>query len=237
MVCYALLYGPRIPPVTHLHVADGILPWWLVALSLLLAGAAVTGILRTRRESESVLFIARVGVAGAALLVAMSLPLGPGVHLSLAPLAGMMLGPAGGFLAAFLANASLAALGHGGITAVGVNGLFLGLQAVAGGALFSMLRRPLGVRWGAVTAASITLTVAAAGGIAALRALPLEPGVGEHHHDPLDWGMGIVAASAVAAVVAEATITASVIVFLARVRTDLVHGGGAPRPRTSGEPA
>lgn len=226
--------------MSHLHVVDGVLPWWIVLSTLLLACLVVAGILRGRREAESVRFLARTGVTAAALIVTMSLPLGPGMHLSLAPLAGMMLGPGGGFLAAFLANASLATLGHGALTALGVNGLFLGLQAVAGSLLFSLLRRPFGVRGGAVAAAVLTLGAAAAFAIGALEALPVEGGHGEegHHHDHEGgWGLLVVAVLAVVAVAAEAAVTAAVIGFLARVRSDLVHGGRAPRPRTSGEPA
>lgn len=223
--------------MTHLHVADGVLPRWLVALSLLVAAAAVLGVLRLAAGGDRTRFLARVGVAGAALIVVLSLPLGPGVHLSLAPLAGMMLGPAGGFLAAFLANASLATLGHGGLTAVGINGLFLGSQAVAGGLLFGLLRRPLGVRGGATAAAALVLAAATVAAVLALRALPLDPHAEEEHAHGAEWGLRIVLPLAAAAAVLEALLTARVIGFLARVRSDLVHGGGAPRPRTSGEAA
>ena len=219
-------------------MVDGILPWWIVLASLAVAGAAVLAVLGSRKDAEAVRFLARVGMTAAALIVAMSLPLGPGVHLSLAPLAGMMLGPGGGFLAAFLANASLATFGHGGVTALGVNGLFLGTQAVAGATLFALLRRALGVRWGAVAATAATLGPAALGAILLLRELPLEPAApGGHGHGEPSWGLWVVAALAAAAAAVETAITASVVVFLARVRSDLVHGGGAPRPRSSGEPA
>lgn len=223
--------------MSHLHVVDGVLPWWAVLGSLALAALLVMAVLAGRRNAAQVRFLARVGVVAAALVVAMSLPLGPGVHLSLAPLAGMMLGPGGGFLAAFLANASLATFGHGGWTAVGLNGLFLGAQAVLGAALFGLLRRRLGVKGGAVAASAVTLTLGAAGGILALRALPLEPGALEGHGHGAEWAGWVVVGLAAAAVAVEVHVTGSVIAFLARVRADLVHGGGAPRPRTSGEPA
>lgn len=208
--------------MSHLHVVDGVLPWWIVLGTLAVAAVIVAALLRGRGEADQVRFLARVGVTAAALIVVMSLPLGPGVHLSLAPLAGMMLGPGGGFLAAFLANASLSTFGHGGLTAVGVNGLFLGAQAALGWGLFAALRRPLGVKGGAVAATALTLGLAAAAAILALRALPLEDG---DHGGEGTWGVWIVAAFAVVAAAFEAWITAAVIVFLARVRTDLVAGG------------
>jgi cobalt/nickel transport system permease protein len=231
--------------VSHLHVVDGVLPWWVALAALVLAAAGIALALRGRRDADQVRLLARVGVIGAALVAVMSVPLGPGIHLSLAPLAGMMLGPGGGFLAAFLANACLASLGHGGITALGVNGLFLGLQAAAGGGLFALLRRFLGVRAAATSASAAVLVLAAACAIAALRELPLEPALPgahghDHDHDPgrADGaGTWIVIAFAAAAAAAETALTAAVIGFLARVRADLVHGGGHPRPRTSGEPA
>jgi cobalt/nickel transport system permease protein len=196
----------------------------MVLGSLALSAVLVLVLLRGSGGADQVRFPARVGVTGAALIVVMSLPLGPGVHLSLAPLAGMMLGPAGGFLAAFLANASLSTLGHGGLTAAGVNGLFLGAQAVLGAALFAGFRRALGVQWGAVTAAFLTLGLAAAAAILALRALPLEH---EGHAHEESFGVWIVAGFALGAAAFEAWITSSVLVFLSRVRSDLVHGGRA----------
>jgi ABC-type Co2+ transport system permease subunit len=123
---------------------------------------------------------------------------------------------------------------------MGVNGLFLGSQAVLGAALFAGLRRAFGVKWGAVSATFLTLGLAAAVAILALRALPLEHGEhGEHagHEHEESLGIWVVAVFGAGAAVVEAWITSAVIVFLARVRSDLVHGGGAPRPRTSGEPA
>jgi cobalt/nickel transport system permease protein len=225
--------------VTHLHVVDGVLPWWVVAISLLLSGALVGASAAGRGERERIRFLARVGVMAAALVATMSLPVGPGVHLSLAPLAGMMLGPRGGFLAAFLANGTLATLGHGGLTALGVNGLFLGGQSVAGALLFALLRRPLGVRAGAVVATGAVLGAASAAALAALRSLPLSGDGADagHAHEAGEWGTVVVIALAAAAAVLETAFTASVVGFLSRVRSDLVHGGGAPRPRTSGEPA
>lgn len=208
--------------MSHLHVVDGVLPWWVVLGTLALAAVLVLAILSGRDDAEQVRFLARAGVTSAALIVVMSLPLGPGVHLSLAPLAGMMIGPAGGFLAAFLANASLSTFGHGGLTAVGLNGLFLGAQAVLGAGLFAILRRVLGVRWGAVGASFLTLGIAAAVAIAALRALPLEDG---DHEREGTWGVWIVTGLAAGAAVFEAWITSAVVVFLARVRSDLIPGG------------
>jgi cobalt/nickel transport system permease protein len=212
--------------VSHLHVVDGILPWWIVAISLALSALLLAILLPRRGDAARVLLLSRVGVAAAALVVVMSLPLGPGIHLSLAPLAGMMLGPGGGFLAAFLANGCLSIFGHGGLTAAGVNGLFLGAQAVLGAALFAVLRRPLGPRAGAVAATFLTLALAATAAIAALRELPLEAGGHDHGHEG-EWGAWIVGTLALAAALVEAWLTASVIAFLARVRTDLVRGGGA----------
>ncbi len=210
--------------MSHLHVVDGILPWWAVLGALAVAAVVVLSLLAGRRDAERVRFLARVGVTAAALIVVMSLPLGPGVHLSLAPLAGMMLGPAGGFLAAFLANASLSTFGHGGLTAMGVNGLFLGAQAVLGAGLFAVLRRAAGVQWGAIGASFLTLGLAATAAILALRALPLEH---EGHDHEESAGVWIVAGFAAGAAVLEAWITSEVIVFLSRVRSDLVRGGGA----------
>ena len=204
-----------------------------IALAVLAVEAALAGL----READRVRFLARVGVAGGALLVAMSLPLGPGVHLSFVPLAGILLGPRGGFLAAFLASGVLSLFGHGGLTAFGANGLFLGSQAVAASALFGLLRGVLAPRASALGAAGTTLLAAGAAAIALLAALPEGNPDGGHAGEGVGWGPVVVAGFALAAAAVETALTASVVDFLSRVRPDLVPGSAGPRPREAEGPA
>jgi len=225
--------------VTHLHVVDGVLPAWLVVLTLVAAGAIVALALLATRPEDQVVFLSRVGVMGGALLVAMAIPLGPGVHLTLAPLAGILLGARGGFLAAFLTNAVLSGFGHGGITALGLNGCFVGAQAALAALLFARLRRTLSPRRAAAVATGVALVWAAAVAIRFLASVDLGgEGHGRAHGDEAHgWvGTAIVVALALGAAWIETALTAGVVEFLARARADLVHGedpgdpGEAPAP-------
>jgi|GEM_PF-5793417 len=80
-----------------------------------------------------------MGVLFAAMLCAMSIPLGiiP-FHLSLAVLTGILIGPWLGFSAVFVIVFFLALLGHGGLTVVGINALVVGSEAIFGYYFFKL---------------------------------------------------------------------------------------------------
>jgi cobalt/nickel transport system permease protein len=214
--------------MSHLHIPDGVLPWWVwgsglaIALVLLALGA------RSRRE-ESGLDIAVRGALGGLVLAAMAieLPLGPvEYHLCLLGPVGVLLGATGAFQVMFAVSAILAFAGHGGFTVVGLNALVLGAGAAIARPLYSSLSSKLapgpamalssagaqalsGLAWLAVVAVALRFGVAATpervGMIGAL-SLPL-------------WLLGIAVEAAVGYGLAR---------FLARVRPDLL-----PAPRSA----
>jgi len=117
------------------HISDGVLPLWM-----LVAGAAITIILLRyslhRIQAEE---IPRVSLVTAALFVAslVHFPIGPtSVHLLMDGLAGIMLGRrafAGVFVALVLQAAFFQ---HGGLTALGVNAVNMGLPALLSWQIF-----------------------------------------------------------------------------------------------------
>jgi len=111
--------------VTHLHIADGVLPVFLWAAGLLVT-AALVALVSYRHRHDRADRLTLLGSLAALMLAAMAVPLGPIGHLSFAPVVGILLGPGLGFLAAVVVNAILALLGHGGITVIGLNALVLG---------------------------------------------------------------------------------------------------------------
>lgn len=123
--------------MSHLHIPDGVLPLWLVALGWLLMGAILLLVTRRFKMAERGRQLPLLGVMAAVMLVGMSTEIVPiGYHTNLSVLAGIVLGPGLGFLAAVIVNLILALFGHGGITVVGLNSLVVGTEAAVGYYLF-----------------------------------------------------------------------------------------------------
>ena len=120
--------------MSHLHIPDGVIdPIWLI-LGYILTGLVIFICINKIRKRNEEGKMALLGVMGAVMLLAMSVPLGfiP-FHINLTALSGIILGPNYGFLAAFIVNLILAFLGHGGITVVGLNTLIVGSEAFLDG--------------------------------------------------------------------------------------------------------
>jgi cobalt/nickel transport system permease protein len=123
--------------MAHLHLPDGVLPFYLWAAGYAVAAAALFVLWLKFRGARNLFVFARAGFFAALMVVAMSLYLAPlGYHLNLAALAGIVAGPAAALLACFFANVILALLGHGGVTVIGLNTITLGVEALAAYALF-----------------------------------------------------------------------------------------------------
>jgi cobalt/nickel transport system permease protein len=157
--------------MAHLHLPDGVLPFYLWAAGYAVAAAALFVLWLKFRRARNLLVFARAGFFAALMVVAMSLHVAPlGYHLNLAALAGIVAGPAAALLACFLANVILALLGHGGVTVVGLNTVTLGVEALAAYALFRALAfiRASWPRAFAATAIALAAGTALAFGIVAV---------------------------------------------------------------------
>ena len=151
--------------MSHLHIPDGVLPWWLV-----LAGWAVTLPLlwlasrMVSRDPAVRRKVPLLGVVAALVLVAMSTEVVPiAYHVNLTVVAGILLGPWLAIIAAFIVDLILALIGHGGVTVVGLNTVMIASEMILGWALFRLFGRVVGSRlkpgWIAGAATVLTLLV------------------------------------------------------------------------------
>ncbi len=131
----------------HIHIPDGVLPWWLIAAGWVAAAIFLGFAVLSVRKSDARRKIPLLGIASAIMLVSMSTEIAPiAYHINLTVLAGILLGPAIGVMAAFIVDLTLALFGHGGITVVGLNTITLGTEVVLGFLLFRGLAKVLGQR-------------------------------------------------------------------------------------------
>ena len=98
--------------MSHLHISDGILPWWLWIGGMVCTGLlTLLALLKLRKQRR---LLSQVAIMAALGLAAMNIPLGLPVHINLSALAGILLGPLNGFLATFIMLVFNALIGHGG---------------------------------------------------------------------------------------------------------------------------
>jgi len=148
--------------MTHLHIPDGVLPFWLWASGLALSAALIFIGARVASGPDFRRRLPILSMTSAFMIIAMSVPIIPAIyHVQLAGLAGIILGPALGLIAVFIVNLLLALVGHGGITVVGLNTLILGSEMLATWALFRLLGKALTPGPAAGIAAFLAMVVGA----------------------------------------------------------------------------
>ena len=148
--------------MSHIHIPDGVLPWWLIALSWLLTAAGVALATRQVRRRQLQRRVPLVGAASALMLVAMSSEIVPiAYHVNLTVVAGILLGPWLSIVTALVVNTFLAFVGHGGVTVIGLNTVVIAVEMVLGWLLFGLLRRLFGRRpsWAAGIATLLSLAL------------------------------------------------------------------------------
>ncbi|MDN5276832.1 MAG: cobalt/nickel transport system permease protein [Clostridiales bacterium] len=238
--------------MSHIHLPDGVVPaiWW--AVGYLISLIVVFAVLK-RVDAEKVRGrIPEMAMMAAVMLITMSVPLGfiP-FHMNFAALAGMLVGPGLGFVVVFVVNFILALLGHGGITVVGLNTLSIGVEALAGGTAFRLLKGKFGSVPSAIISTAVALLLSTALMILFLSSIGVvniqsgegilhgenhaEDGTGGQeeglHREDTAYRFGGIALAGWAAVLAvlflgiilESVVTALVIRFFMKVRPDIVN--------------
>ncbi len=146
--------------MSHLHLPDGIIPIFWLALGFAATALMLALALRNAREADSARRLPRLGIVAALMLIGMMAEIAIiGYHINLSVLGGILLGPWLGFIAAFLVNIILALFGHGGITVIGLNSLIIGSETILGWAIFRALKKKLNPRASAAATVVITLTL------------------------------------------------------------------------------
>lgn len=160
--------------MTHLHIPDGVLPLWLWLAGWLATFALINIASRRLTSTEARRSVPLIGVISALMLVTMSTEIVPiAYHMNLTVIAGALLGPWASVIAAFIVVLTLALLGHGGVTVVGLNTLVIATEMVLGWALVRaaarLVSRPrTGVAGGVATVITLAISTTLVVGIVAL---------------------------------------------------------------------
>lgn len=148
--------------MSHIHIPDGVLPWWLWVPGWLLALALLAAASQLAKRSGSRRAVPLIGAVAALVLVSMSTEIVPiAYHINLTVVAGVLLGPWLGAIAAFIVVFVLALLGHGGVTVVGLNTLIIATEMALGCAFVRTGVRLLGRRHVRLVAAVSTVVTLA----------------------------------------------------------------------------
>jgi cobalt/nickel transport system permease protein len=164
--------------MSHIHIPDGILPVWLVALGWVATAILLTICVRKTASATDRRRVPLIGAVGALMLVGMSSEIVPiAYHINLTVVAGILLGPWLSPIAAIVVVTMLALVGHGGVTVIGLNTLVISTEMVLGQAIFKVLVRALGLRragWSAAVATVLALAISTTAlvGIVALAGAP-----------------------------------------------------------------
>lgn len=149
--------------MSHIHIPDGILPIWLWAGGWALSLVVLWVASRRAERADVRRKVPLVAVISALVLIAMSSEIVPiAYHVNLTVVAGALLGPQLAIVAAFVIQVTLALLGHGGVTVIGLNVLMTATEMILGWLLFRAFVRLLGrrrVRWAGALATVLTLAV------------------------------------------------------------------------------
>jgi cobalt/nickel transport system permease protein len=160
--------------MSHIHIPDGVLPWWLIGLGWLLTAAGVALAARRVAHGRFQRRVPLIGAVAALMLVGMSTEIVPiAYHVNLTVVAGILLGPWLSIVTALVVNTFLGLVGHGGVTVIGLNTVVVSVEMMAGWLLFAWLRRLFGrgrASWaaGLATLGSLPLSTALLVGIVAI---------------------------------------------------------------------
>jgi len=214
--------------VAHIHLEDGsftvfwVLIWWIIAI--LLIGVALYLLRSSKKPDPKKITIAAFVTTAAFAIFQVQVPIFGGVHLNLTPLIGILAGPLLGSLIIFVVNILSAAIGHGGWGLVGANILVNLSEVVVAWITFRAMQKVVSSRF---TQAGIASIAALLVGNLVMMAIILVSGIQGVHQSPgeLLTGLSLLAAVNMGVAVIEAFITGFIIVYISRIRPDILEGG------------
>ncbi|XGI82869.1 energy-coupling factor ABC transporter permease [Halorutilales archaeon Cl-col2-1] len=222
--------------MAHIHLPDGVIPVWAVALWYLVGGVVVAGAVWKLRSGETeTRKIALGGMAAAASFAVfqLNLPVLGGVHLNLTPLVGVLAGPALGSLIALVVNVLSAMLGHGAWGFLGANTLVNATEVTVAYYVFVSLRR---MNWNAFVSSSLSAMAGLGVGSLLMGGIPLVSGLNgvELGGSDLAVYMGALVALNLGVAVVESLVTGFIVTYIVKLRPDLVSGGLLPSESAAG---
>jgi len=214
--------------VAHIHLEDGsftifwVLVWW--AIAVLLIGVALYFLRSSKKPDPKKITIAAFVTTAAFAIFQVQVPIFGGVHLNLTPLIGILVGPFLGSLIVVVVNILSAAIGHGGWGLVGANILVNLSEVSAAWLVFRTMKRVVVNRFSqAGIAAIVSLLV----GNLVMMGIILISGIQGVHQTPgeLLAGLSLLAAVNMGVAIIEAFITGFIIVYIGKLRPDLLEEG------------
>ena len=213
--------------MAHIHLEDGsftlfwVIVWWAVAL--LLIAAALARVRSVKKTDNRKITLAAFCTAAAFAIFQVSIPLFGGVHLNLTPLIGILTGPALGSLIVLIINMLSAATGHGGWGLIGANLLINVTEVVVTYGLWRGLKKP--VPGGFARAWVATFTGLFCGNLVMIGIILVSgvQGVTQTTSQILA-GLALIAGINMGVAVIEAFITGMIIVYILRLRPDILDG-------------
>jgi len=125
--------------MSHIHLPDGVLPFWLWISGFIVAILLGTILSRFTKREDLTKRLPLLGMMAAAMVLGASVEIVPiAYHVNLTVISGILLGPSLIFLGTFVVNVILALFGHGGITVIGLNTLTLSIEGIFGYVFFRL---------------------------------------------------------------------------------------------------
>jgi cobalt/nickel transport system permease protein len=212
--------------MAHIHLPDGafsivwVVTWFAVSLALM--SVLIWRYRRSSNFSINKLSVASILTALAFAIFQIEVPLFGGVHLNLTPLLGILLGPVLGCSAAFIVNIFSAALGHGGWSMIGANFLINSVEVIVGYCLFIALSRLIKSRF---SQAGISTVCALTAGNLVMVGIIAVSGIQGSALTSLEIIQNLIPLVIInfALAVVEGVITAFVVVYVARIKPELLQ--------------
>lgn len=211
--------------MAHIHLEDGAFsPFWVIvwwAITLLIIGVALFLVRNQRKPDNRRITLAAFCVAAAFVLSQVEIPVAGGVHLSLTPLIAILTGPVIGLFVVFITNILSAAIGHGGWGMIGANTLVSLSEVLVSYAIWRGLKPFIMNMFARAVTATLSGLIIGNCVVMGIIGLSGIQGSGLSMEQVITT-LFLIASINVAVAVIEALLTGLVILYIGKMRPDLV---------------